>query len=188
MDRLRHGAAAFRGAIVPSMILSFFGLAVAGCFADPTEVVVVVDTDAKAGLDFLDVQLCFSSGAEAHADGTSLPVTVGARREGTTPMFDVLVKLNTTRTQCNNFNFNMTMATPPPFSSRKAMDVRFVEGEMRTLYLPMLKSCACVDAAGMPITNCAHALDPDCRDLSNPKLGDFDEDNLPHLPASAKSP
>jgi hypothetical protein len=169
-------------------------LASSGCFSDPTEVVVVVDTDALVGRDFVDVQLCFSAGAsfgafESHADGSSLPVTVGVRRAGMATMFDVLVKLNPTfgAPPCN-FPGKMVPAPPPPFDSRKAMDVQFVDGEMRVLYLPMLKACACVDNTGMPITNCTHALDADCRDLSNPKLGDFDEDNLPHLPASAKSP
>ena len=175
-------------------MLSLASTALSGCFADPTEVVIVVDTDAKVGRDFVDVQFCFSSGAfspafESHANGTSWPVTVGARHEGSTPMsFDVLVKLNTTLAPdpCNS-SFRM-MQPAPPFDSRKAMDVQFVDGEMRVLYLPLFRVCACVDDAGMPITNCAHALDPDCRDLSNPKLGDFDEDNLPHIPASAKSP
>jgi hypothetical protein len=166
--------------------------ALTGCFADPTEVVVVVDTDAKVGRDFAEVQLCFSSGEESRADGLSWPVTVGARLEGSfTTMFTVQVRLNTTNgsAPCNSRGPMFPMVqTPPPFDTRTAMDVRFVNGEMRALFLPMLKACACIDASGMPITNCSHALDPDCRDLSNPQLAEFDEDNLPHLPASAKSP
>jgi hypothetical protein len=189
MGRARvHGAAA-GGVLGLGLAMS----ALAGCFTDPTEVVVVVDTDARAGRDFVDVQLCLSSSEfgsfESHADGRTLPVTLGVRRQGTTTMFDVFVKLNTTlgAPPCN-FPGRTEPAPPPPFDSRKAMDVQFVDGQMRTLYLPMLKDCACVDDTGMPITNCTHALDADCRDLSNPKLGDFDEDNLPHIPASAKAP
>ena len=163
--------------------------ALAGCFDDPTEVVVVLDTDAKVGRDFNDVQLCYSTGNEAHADGRTWPVTVGVRRMGPTTTFTVLVKLNTTPSPSpcnNNFMPPGTLGASPPFDTRTAKDVQFVDGEMRSLFLPLFKACACVDAAGMPTTNCTHALDPNCEDLSNPKLGDFDEDNLPHLPASAK--
>jgi hypothetical protein len=190
MALTRHRRATARSAV--SLCLA--AAAVSGCFADPTEVVVVVDTDAKVGRDFIDVQLCFSSGSfgpsfESHADGSTWPVTVGARHEGgIAPTFDVLVKLNTTFAPdpCNSTFRGMQPA--PPFDTRKAMDVRFVDGEMRALYLPLFRACACVDDAGMPITNCPHALDPDCHDLSNPQLADFDEDNLPHIPASAKLP
>jgi hypothetical protein len=188
MAPTRPRGATARGAV--SLWLA--AAAVSGCFADPTEVVVVVDTDAKVGRDFIDVQLCFSSGAfsptfESHSDGRTWPVTVGARHE-VASTFDVLVKLKTTFASdgCNSA-FPMMQPTLP-FDTRKAMDVRFVDGEMRVLYLPLFKICACVDDAGMPITNCQHALDPDCTDLSNPKLGDFDENNLPHIPASAKAP
>jgi hypothetical protein len=162
-----------------------------GCFDDPTEVVVVVDTDAKFGLNFSDVQLCFAQFNEVHADGRTWPVTVGVRRSGPSTAFNVIVKLNTTfpGLPCGGQRDPNPMNLPPlPFDTRTARDVRFVDGEMRVLYIPILKACACVDASGTPITNCTHALDPDCSDLSNPSLGTFDEDNLPHLPASAKSP
>ncbi|HVU50261.1 MAG TPA: hypothetical protein VHL80_06225 [Polyangia bacterium] len=164
--------------------------ALEGCFDDPTEVVVVIDTDAKLGRDYQNVAICFSTGAESDATGTTWPVTVGVRKMGTTPTFTVLVSLSTTSSPggCNsNLRPPGTFGTAPAFDTRSAKDVEFVDGEMRSLFLPLFKACACVDANGMPTTNCQHALDPDCQDLSNPKLGDFDEDNLPHLPASAKA-
>jgi hypothetical protein len=180
-----------RGGLVVTLVALAAG-SLTGCFDDPTEVVIALDTDAKVGRDFADVQLCFSSSSgsssEAHADGRTLPITIGVRRQGPSTAFTVLVKLNTTQSAspCNGFMTNGM--TAPAFDTRTAKDVQFVDGEMRVLFLPLLKACACVDAAGMPITNCAHALDPECQDLSSPKLGEFDEDNIPHLPASAKSP
>jgi hypothetical protein len=179
-----------RGLVSGTLWLALATLGLAGCFDDPTEVVVVLDTDAKVGRDFNDVQLCVNPGGEAHADGRTWPVTLGVRKMDATPTFTVLVKLNTTfaPSSCDNPGSFPGKSTggPNPFDVRTAKDVQFVDGEMRALFLPLLKSCACVDAAGMPITGCANALEPDCVDLSNPRLSDFDEDNLPHLPASAK--
>jgi hypothetical protein len=180
-----------RGIAPRVLLVALAAPVLAGCFDDPTEVVVVLDTDAKVGRDFANVQLCFSNASsDANADGRTWPVTVGVRKQGTSSMFTVLVKLNTTPApgQCDNrFMPPGTVTTPPPFDTRTAKDVQFVDGEMRTLFLPLLKACACVDAAGMPTTSCPHALDPGCEDLTSPKLGDFDENNLPHLPASAKA-
>jgi hypothetical protein len=182
--------AAGRGLARGVVLVALAATVLAGCFDDPTEVVVVLDTDAKLGTDYQDVQLCFSSGMEAHADGTKWPATVGVRRMGPTQTFTVLVKMNTIPSfgTCNSgLRPGGMNSALPPFDTRTAKDVEFVDGQMRSLFLPLLRACACVDAAGMPTTNCVHALDPDCQDLSNPKLSDFDEDNLPHLPASAKS-
>jgi hypothetical protein len=161
----------------------------AGCFADPTEVVVVVDTDAKVGRDFSEVDFCFSPAPQGPpqptADGSQWPVTVGVRPQSQTT-FSLMVRLSPT-----------PGAPCPPsgsmgpdqlaFATRSAADVRFVPGEMRVLFLPILSVCACVNAAGMPITGCTHALDPGCQDLSDPPLGDFDPNNIPHLPASSGS-
>jgi hypothetical protein len=163
--------------------------ALAGCFSDPTEVVVVVDTDAKVGRDFSEVGFCFSSGQEAVADGSQWPVTVGVRQQDSfNPTFSVLVTLTAGGVSCSTLSFMGAGTTQLPFATRKASDVRFVDGEMRVLFLPILKICACVDATGQPITGCPHALDPDCEDLTDPPLGDFDPDNIPHLPTSAKAP
>jgi hypothetical protein len=182
-----------RGLVFGVVGLALATSALAGCFADPTEVVVVLDTDAKLGRDYNSVQLCFNPGGESDADGTTWPVTVGVRKMDATPTFTVLVKLNTTLNtfapggcDSNPMLPGRTQTTANPFIVRTAKDVQFVDGQMRALFLPLRTMCACVDAAGMPITGCANALEPECADLSNPPLSDFDEDNLPHLPASAK--
>jgi len=157
--------------------------ALVGCFADPTEVVVVVDTDAVQGRDYQQMQLTFSSLSNqgpfqdmSFSNGPQLPVTVGVTRAGSSTAFDVLVNLE-------NGSSSPTGA-PLPFSTRKASSVSFVTDEMRVLLIPMFKKCACVDAAGMPTTSCPHALEPDCHDLVSPPLTSFDADHLPRLPAS----
>ena len=176
-----------------AVLAALAAIALSGCFADPTEVVVVMDTDAKAPTDFAQIQFTFFStggvtssdgskgsntDAFASADGSSLPVTVGVIPEGESA-FDVLVTL-TTR-PWSSFD---PMNPPLPFATRSASNVRFVTNEMRTLFIPIPKICACVTATGTPSTNCPHALDPECSDLTSPTLTDFDEDNLPRLRAA----
>jgi hypothetical protein len=157
-------------------------VALTGCFADPTEVIVVVDSDAVAGKDFQQVQLLFSSEGglfqePAFSNGPQLPATVGVTLSGSSTTFDVVVNLDAGA-------FAPMGNGGLPFSTRKASSVTFVTDQMRVLLIPMFKRCACVDAAGMPSTNCPHALDPDCHDLVNPPLSAFDADHLPRLPAS----
>ena len=160
-------------------------LAGAGCFDDPTQVVVAVDTDARVGTDFSGVAFLVSTPQfqqrcalcpSATSDGHAWPVTLAVAPGDGVPNFTVEVQLT------------IQSPTQQVFSTRTAKDVRFVPGQRSVLFIPMLRSCACVDAAGMPITSCARALDPDCVDFSNPPLGELDEDNLPHLPAAAKAP
>ena len=179
--RVRHSLWGPGGVLIAALA----AVALTGCFADPTEVVVVVDTDAKPFTDFGTIQFMFSSGEQAFGDPSRLPATVGVRPQGPSTEFDVLVNLGV---GANAPPFDPTGRSPLPFAVRKASNVRFVNGEMRVLLLPILRACACVDASGMPTTSCPHALDPDCQDLTDPSLAEFDEDNIPRLPASAKSP
>jgi hypothetical protein len=187
---MRSQSSGARRAVLAALAATAFS----GCFADPTEVVVVMDTDAKAPTDFAQIQFTFSTGgvtfpngrtssnmiAFASADGSSLPVTIGVIPAGESE-FDVLVTLAT-----NPSFFGDPANAPLPFETRKVSNVRFVTNEMRTLFIPIPKICACVTAAGAPSTNCPHALDPECSDITSPKLTDFDEDNLPRLAASTK--
>lgn len=188
---MRSQSSGVRRAVLAALAATAFS----GCFADPTEVVIVMDTDAKAPTDFSQIQFTFfSTGgvifpdgsmrsnqiASASADGSSLPVTVGVIPAGESA-FDVLVTLAT-----NPSSFGDPANAPLPFETRKVSNVRFVTNEMRTLFIPVPKVCACVTAAGKPSTNCPHALDPECSDITSPTLTDFDEDNLPRLPASTK--
>ncbi|HEY2731805.1 MAG TPA: hypothetical protein VGK52_17805 [Polyangia bacterium] len=140
----------------------------AGCFADPTEVVIVVDTDAVAFADFqqINYQLGrgFSPGFEngAFANALPMPSTVGVTPSGPgTTTFEVVVIF--------------TGNTGQPFLQRKVSNIPFVPDQMRALFIPMLKGCACNG------TNCPHALDDGCRDITAPVLTSFDESNLPRL-------
>ncbi|HVR02366.1 MAG TPA: hypothetical protein VMT47_09560, partial [Polyangia bacterium] len=62
-----------------------------------------------------------------------------------------------------------------PFLQRKVSNIRFVPDQIRALFIPLLKACACNG------TNCPHALDDGCRDITAPVLTSFDESNLPRL-------
>jgi hypothetical protein len=173
----RSGARAAWLAVIASAAL-------AGCFADPTEVVVVVDTDALPGTDYQQMQLTFTSSLgqglfqeTAFSNGSQLPVSVGATLSGSSTAFDVVVNLD-------GGAFGPVTNVGLPFSTRKVSSVSFVTDQMRMLFIPMFKKCACVDAAGMPTTSCPHALEPDCHDLVSPPLTAFDADHLPRLPAS----
>jgi hypothetical protein len=172
-----------RGALVASLAAA----ALAGCFADPTEVVVVVDTDAKPLTEFGAIQFNFSSGEQAIGSATTLPATVGVRPQGFSKEFDVLVNLNVGADNLRPGN-PMLGQSPLPFAARKASNVQFIDGEMRVLFIPIPRACACVDASGMPSTNCPHALDPECADLVDPNMAEFDEDNIPRLRPSANAP
>jgi hypothetical protein len=177
--RLRLTRVSARRALLAALLAAPLG----GCFADPTEVVIVVDTDATPFKDFAQIMFSFSDGFSAFADAATLPATLGVRPGGQSLTFDVIVTLNTTMSfgQMRAPDGTATLT----FATRKASEVRFVSNEMRVLFLPIPKLCSCTDASGMPITSCAHALDPACLDLRAPPLSELDEDNLPRL---AKSP
>jgi hypothetical protein len=159
-------------------VLAAFALA--GCFADPTEVVVVVDTDATPFTDFGEIQFTFGGGSFGFASvakASPLPATMGVVPGDDHGSFDLSVTL----TPPGQRFPGMTPATNP-FATRKASEVPFVKGSMRVLFLPILKECACTQISGVTSTNCPHALDPECRDLTAPPLPEFDDDDVPHLP------
>jgi hypothetical protein len=167
--RSRAGQSGARGVLLAALAAA----AVAGCFADPTEVVVVVDTDARPFQDFgqvtFDLGSPFSPGqGGAFANAAPMPVTLGVTpaQGSTTSAFDVTVTL-------------MNLTNGGFFLRRKVSNVPFVSGQMRTLFIPMLSICACIG------TSCPHALDAQCRDITAPVLTSFDEGNIPRLPPTA---
>jgi hypothetical protein len=155
-------------------------LALTGCFSDPTEVVVVVDTDATFR-DFVQMQLSttpgFARGGDmqstqilAYASPTPLPVTLGLTPgAGRTPStFDVIVDLITANGAVGSGDI--------PFLHRRVSNINFVPDQMMTLFIPMLSICSSNGTTAFP-----HALDDDCRDITAPVLTKFDDDNIPHL-------
>ena len=152
-----------RGLVLTALVIAAF----AGCFADPTEVVVVVDTDAVSVVDFQQVNYQLGSGfspgfgSGAFANPQPMPSTLGVTPSAGATTFDVVV----------TFAGNMGQ----PFLRRKVSNIRFVPDQIRALFIPMLKACACNG------TNCPHALDDGCRDITAPVLTSFDESNLPRL-------
>jgi hypothetical protein len=57
--------------------------------------------------------------------------------------------------------------------TKRVSGISFVSGEMRVVFVPLLRSCACVG------TNCPTG--PECLNINDPVLEPFDEDNLPRL-------
>jgi hypothetical protein len=166
--RARVGGSGARGILLAVLAAA----PLAGCFADPTEVVVVVDTDGRPFQDFGQVNFQLSSpispGQGAFANAAPMPVTLGVTpgQGSTTRTFDVTVTL-------------MNLTNGGFFLRRKVSNVSFVSDQMRALFIPMLSICACTG------TSCPHALDDQCRDITAPVLTPFDEGNLPRLPPPA---
>jgi hypothetical protein len=160
--------------------------ALAGCLPDPTEVVVVVDTDLTQFVDYdvIDIQLTPRNSAGfqcATGSPSTLPITLGVIPQGGGAFKVTASALK--GSPC------MQQFGPAPFGqqtvsvvTRMVSNVPFVADERRALFITLLRQCMCQG------TTCAHALEPECRDVTAPVLTDFDEDNIPHLPASAKTP
>jgi hypothetical protein len=154
-------------------------LGLMGCFSDPTEVVVVVDTDATSR-DFVQMQFTTTPGFArpdmlqmpflAFANATPLPVTLGLTpAEDRTPStFDVIVEFITAN--------GASGVGDIPFLHRKVSNINFVPDQIVTLFIPMLSFCSSNGTTSFP-----HALDDECRDITAPVLTKFDEDNIPHL-------
>jgi hypothetical protein len=155
-----------RGAVVVGALAL---ASLAGC--TPTEIVVVADSDAIAGQDFVSVQFQTSRGNLAFADASTLPATWGLTPgDSAVDDFDVTVTLSRTPPASRD---DMT-----PFATRKVSHVHFIDGETKVLFIPLFKRCGCVG------TNCPNPIPVECREVISPALPDFDEDNIPHLPKS----
>jgi hypothetical protein len=146
------------------------GASLVGC--DPTEVVVVVDTDepSSSSFDIATFQIGGPDFAPSFtASASKFPATLGVTTQGHEQTFNVTVTLNQ--------GLGNT-----PLLTRNAMDVAFSKNEELVLFLPLFQKCACEG------TNCPNASDPDCLDLTRPTLAPFDDDNIPHLPKTPASP
>ena len=138
---------------LPLLLLLFAAasiLPLVGC--DPTEVVVVVDTDEplSSELDVINFQIGgpdFAPSFTATAPASRLPATLGVTTQGHDQAFNVFVTLNQGLSNV-------------PVLTRNALDVPFSTNEELVLFLPLLKACACEG------TNCANATDPNCLDLN----------------------
>jgi hypothetical protein len=167
------------------------GLAMlAGCLHDPTEVVVVVDSDLTPFVDFdvIEIQLASlnsPAGFQQCATGSpsSLPITLGVTPQSTTD-FTVTAAAIKGAPCLQKFGPGGPPGGPQTFAvaSRKVSNVPFVTDERRALFVTLLRQCACQG------TSCPHALEPACGDVTAPVLTDFDDGNIPHLPASSKVP
>jgi hypothetical protein len=150
-----------------------------GCFSDPTEVVVVVDTDATSR-DFVQMQFMTTPGVArpdllempflAVADATPLPVTLGLTPAAgrTSSTFDVIVEFITAGAAGGSGEL--------PFLHRRVSNISFVPEQIMTVFIPLFRFCSSNGTTSFP-----HAQDDECRDITAPVLTKFDEDNIPHL-------
>jgi hypothetical protein len=145
-----------------------------GCH-DPTEIVVVVDSDLRIGVDFdrVDFMLFtanpnrFPPGAGLHvADGYVLPATLGlVPQQGGAQVFDIMVSA---RHGLGPFGPENTAVV-----TRRVSNIPFIPDERRAVFITLLRQCMCEG------TNCD--ISPPCNDITAPVLTEFDEDNVPHL-------
>jgi hypothetical protein len=160
-----------RGALALSTLL-----VLGGCWHDPTEIVIVVDSDLKVGTDFdvINFQLgnCLSS--QCTATSSTLPATLGVVPPSGTqpPGFDTEFSVTVTAFK----GFEST-----PVVARGASMLRFVSNDVRSLFLPLLGRCECQG------TTCPNLADPDCADIDEPVLTEFDEDHLQRLSKDSSS-
>ncbi len=150
-------------------------LALAGCHSPVTEVVVVIDTDLSTPSEANILQLQITS-ADANATQVfggfdhvpTFPATIGlVPGPGAPEPFSVTATLSLTSSQ---------MKEQQIVAVRKATDVRFVDGQTRTLVLTLLRACACKG------TNCPDpGTTPPCGDLVAPTLTPFDPNHIPHV-------
>jgi hypothetical protein len=146
-------------------------LLLGGCLQDPTEIVVVADTDMTIFVDFDAIQFelpdQFGGGGIFPVGSTTvLPATMGfLPQENGRQKFDVIVRAVR----------NDTFQGRIPVVTRRVSNIPFVSGEIRAVFMKILDYCRCQG------TTCAHALEPECIDITKPELLAFDEDNIPHL-------
>jgi hypothetical protein len=159
-----------RGTLALSMLL-----VLGGCWHDPTEIVIVVDSDLKIGADFddLDFQLGNCISGQCTATCSTLPATLGivppsGEPAGLDPEFSVTV------TALKGTDGTQVVA-------RGASMLRFVSNDVRALFLPLYRRCECQG------TTCPNLADPDCADIDEPVLTEFDEDHIQRLSKDSSS-
>jgi hypothetical protein len=168
------------GSSLAAALVALAGLALAGCLHDPTEIVLVVDSDLTPEVDFVGISFEISTprspprpgmklcGALAGASGNILPTTLGITpADSGSTEFNVIVKAIGRTVDLEG--------CPVTLVRRTFSNIRFVANEMKVLFIPILRRCECDG------TTCAHALDTYCRDITEPLLEDFDEDHLPSV-------
>jgi hypothetical protein len=151
------------------VVLALTALA-GGCRPLVTEVIVVVDSDLDAmQADSLQIQISASAatsfgpvGFAQASVGAALPVTLGMVPAGAgNDPFAVSVSA---------VRFGSVILT------RNVSGVRFVHGESRVLFIPLLRRCLC-QGTSCPDPRTA----PECAPIHEPTLSAFDADHLPRL-------
>jgi hypothetical protein len=163
-------------------------VALAGCHAPVTEVVVVIDTDLStpAEADMLEVEITSSQSTTNQTFAVSRDMDAGVISRGNLPTFPATIGVVPGASGVAPFSITATLLRANAETNleeivvaRKATDVQFVQGQTRTLVLTLLRACACKG------TNCPNpSTTPPCGDLVSPTLTPFDPQHIPHVTLS----
>jgi hypothetical protein len=181
MTRARSVSLGFLAVLTGSL-----ALLVSGC-RQPTEIVVVVDTDLTIGSDFDVIQFGFGTTAfqSEFASAAQLPATLGVVPSGSDAPSpggpgganNLTLVVTAARFGQGSIPGNGVPSQNAPVVTRGVTGLRFVDGQERMLFVPLFRRCMCQG------TSCPNLTDPDCKDITTPALADFDEDHLPRITA-----
>jgi hypothetical protein len=145
----------------------------AGCHDQPTQVVLVVDSDlvAPSEVNTFSVSVApgpFEPPPEVFIAGAQIgafPISLGIVSQGGTPSFSLVVRLLD----------NDQNGQPLIVVSKTVTDVRFVAEQTQMLLLDLPRSCACEG------TSCPLPGNPVCDKATNPALVPFDPARAPSI-------
>jgi hypothetical protein len=138
----------------------------AGCNDQPTQVVLVVNSDLVSPSEVNTVSMSFAPGpfeppSDVFIAGEligAFPISLGIVSQGETPSFSLVVRL------LNNTQNGETLIVV----SKTVTDVRFVAEQTQMLLLELSRTCACEG------TSCPLPGNPSCDKITNPTLVPFD--------------
>jgi hypothetical protein len=159
-----------RAALAAALPLGLLTLPLAGCRDDPTEVVLVLESDLSIpgdidGLDFPLASGPFAPSAPSFFVGSGpligpFPLSIGFISYGDTDTFSFVVRM---------FRDAFQGQPPPLVISRTVTDVRFVDQRTMMLVLQMPRACACTGSTCPTPDD-----DPQCANIQTPALVPFD--------------
>jgi hypothetical protein len=180
-----------RSSILGVSLVTLFAL---GCH-EPTEIIVVVDTDLTLGKDFDQIDFSLGGGFQGQvASATRLPATLGvvppdtngqviqppepSRGGGDDSGLSIMVQATTFANDMPTI-VNGVPILPAPIALRGASGLQFVDGKELVLFLPLYRRCMCAQNV------CPNLTETDCKDIISPVLPEFDEDHVPRIPAAS---
>ena len=155
-----------RASIIVAVVAAAPSLAAVGCHDQPTQVVLVVDSDLLVPADVTSFSVTVAPGPfEPPPDSFltsapigAFPISVGIVSQGQTPSFSFVARL------LDEHDPTKALIV----LSKTVTDVRFVPEQTLMLLLDLPRSCACQG------TSCPLPGDPVCDKITRPALVPFD--------------